>query len=303
MTWFYRYAGLCIQSDLPFPRFMPLLETAPDITIHAGAVPNALLDAEKVDYLYQIKPSALLYRLPGLAQFYLQDGRAITYALDAATDPDSARALIVGIALPLLFHQRGDMTIQGCALEIDGGAVVLAGYSGVGKSTLAAAFVQRGYRMLTDDYSVVRLDNATGEALVYSTFPTLHLWRFALHKLGYSAKAIDALPRLRPQVQKHQLDVSDRFRAEPLPLRAIYIMDAPIRPTPIFEPIPAVELIPQIHWLYSFQRLALDMGVVKRYWRLTAHMAARVRINRLNRLERTFDYGTLMDAVLEDMCR
>jgi hypothetical protein len=301
MTWFYRCAGLCIQSDLVFPRLLPLADGAPDITIRAGAVPDALPGAEKAGFLYQLKPSALLYRLPGLAQFYLQDGCEITYALDAATDPDSARALLIGIALPLLFHQRGDMTLQGCALEIDGGAVILAGCSGIGKSTLAAAFVQRGCRMLTDDYSVVRLNNAAGEALVYPTFPVLHLWRFALRQLGYSAEAVDALPRLRPQLQKHQLDTSSHFRAEPLPLRAIYIMDAPVRPTPVLEPIPAVELLPQIHWLYSFQRLAVEIGAVKRSWRLAAHMAARVRIKRLNRVERTFDCNALINAVLEDM--
>ena len=69
-----------------------------------------------------------------------------------------------------LLQQRGVMTLHASAIETQAGAVLFAGPSGIGKSSLAAALVERGNTMLADDVTGVVLD-AAGRPVALSAFP------------------------------------------------------------------------------------------------------------------------------------
>ena len=56
-----------------------------------------------------------------------------------------------GIPVMLCYMHRGDFSIHAAAVEIGGEAVLLAAPSRYGKTTLALAFHQRGYRLLSED--------------------------------------------------------------------------------------------------------------------------------------------------------
>ena len=75
------------------------------------------------------------------------------------------------------------MTLHASAVAVDGGAVLLAGGSGAGKPSLAAAFVQRGYGLLADDIAGVVVDRER-RATALPAFPCLRLWDDALDSLG-----------------------------------------------------------------------------------------------------------------------
>jgi hypothetical protein len=57
----------------------------------------------------------------------------------------------------LCFVRRGDLPLHGAAVEVDGGALLLCGPSRAGKTTLAAAFLSAGHRVLTEDLGCCRL--------------------------------------------------------------------------------------------------------------------------------------------------
>jgi hypothetical protein len=57
----------------------------------------------------------------------------------------------------LCFVRRGDLPLHGAAIEVDGGALLLCGPSRAGKTTLAAAFLHAGHRVLTEDLGCCRL--------------------------------------------------------------------------------------------------------------------------------------------------
>lgn len=61
-----------------------------------------------------------------------------------------------GLPTLLCFLTRGDIPLQAAAVETPGGAVVLAGPSRSGKSTIAAAALRRGWRLLSDDLTCIR---------------------------------------------------------------------------------------------------------------------------------------------------
>lgn len=59
----------------------------------------------------------------------------------------------------VLLHE-GVLVLHAAAVEVDGRAVVFGAPSRHGKTTLAAAFVRRGYRLLTEDLCAVEVDDA-----------------------------------------------------------------------------------------------------------------------------------------------
>lgn len=61
-----------------------------------------------------------------------------------------------GIPALLCFLRRGDVPVHAAAVEIDGKAVLLAAPRTFGKTTLAAALVRAGHRLLSEDLTCVR---------------------------------------------------------------------------------------------------------------------------------------------------
>ncbi len=61
-----------------------------------------------------------------------------------------------GIPLTLHLLDRGDLPVHAAAVEVAGRAILLAAPRRLGKSTLAAALVGAGYRLLSEDISCIR---------------------------------------------------------------------------------------------------------------------------------------------------
>lgn len=62
------------------------------------------------------------------------------------------------ITISLLARGSG-ILLHGCGVEVDGGAILFCGQSGIGKSTMAGLWQRQGYRILSDDRVIVRQIN------------------------------------------------------------------------------------------------------------------------------------------------
>jgi hypothetical protein len=62
-----------------------------------------------------------------------------------------------GVPAMLCFIARGDLPLHAAAVEVDGQAILLGAPGTFGKTTLAAAFLSAGYRLLSEDVSCVRV--------------------------------------------------------------------------------------------------------------------------------------------------
>ena len=124
---------------------------------------------------------------------------------------------LLGPVLGFVMLLRGIVCLHASAIAIGDEAIALLGPAGSGKSTTAAAFAERGYSVLAED--VVTLDDRGGQFLVRPGYPCIRLWPPAVKAL-YGSET--HLPKLTPNWDKCYLDLSDRFRGEPLPLTAIY---------------------------------------------------------------------------------
>ena len=69
----------------------------------------------------------------------------------------TAEVRMFGVPSSLITLERGDLSMHAAAVEVAGGAVVLAGPSRYGKTTLAAAFAAAGHRVLAEDMATCTL--------------------------------------------------------------------------------------------------------------------------------------------------
>ena len=226
----YHYSahGLRILSELALPELYPLspgqaqtppLETR-EVLIELGRTPESLHNPSSEALFYQAKPNQFLFKVDSIASYFVEEGKRITIQPAAQATEDEIRLFLLGSVFGALLHQRGLLVLHGSAVQTEKGAVVFCGASGAGKSTLAAALQQRAYPILTDDVSVIEFNN-TAQPQVLPGLRHVKLWADATKKLG---QPIDGLRRVRPQLEKYSLPLSDPGPLEPTPLAAIYVL-------------------------------------------------------------------------------
>ncbi len=101
------------------------------------------------------------------------DGRTLRCFPDAASSPDWAD-VVVRRMLPRIAQWHGRVALHASTIADERSAIVLLGRSQTGKSTLAAAMCERGWRVLSDDISLFDADRTP--ALAFATTAGVCLW-------------------------------------------------------------------------------------------------------------------------------
>jgi hypothetical protein len=216
-TYSYQAFGLIIASSVACPELLPH-PGIPDVSINIGAVPEALEAVQRRETCYEINAEAFLLRLKDIARYLVKGGREIMVEPAPGVPAEEVRLFLLGSAFGALFHQRGLLPLHGCALEVNDGAVIFVGAAGSGKSSLAGALHQQGYRVITDDVSVLSFSPA-GRPVVHSSCRHLKLNPEALERMG---KNPAAYPRVMSQLAKHRLPLGEGFCAHPRPVQRVY---------------------------------------------------------------------------------
>lgn len=228
----YRLFGLTLASELALEAALTPAEPPADLTFVLPPSDPAPFDPSNLQPVYESpwrdpvgRSLAYLYRsnglevlrFPGQADFWLADGRISVRPLAPATKSDLELRLL-GPVLAYWLERAGIPVLHAAAVEMGGRAVgFLAGSRG-GKSSLAAALVEAGRPLVTDDLLPVE-ERAEG-LLARPGYPQMRLWpEAARHWHGAGA---DELPRVHPQLDKRRLPVA-RFHGEPLPLGRLYL--------------------------------------------------------------------------------
>jgi hypothetical protein len=216
---FYRISGLSVASEIDLPG-LTATEPPPsaEVTIRLGDVPDTLAGARAYGVTWQIAGKQLLFDIPGIARFLLDDGRAIVVEPASAAAAD-VPAFLLGTVFGILLHQREQVVLQASAVEANGRAVLFCGVSGSGKSTLAAALTLRGYPLVTDDFCALTLEGP-GSPLAQSDGRQLKLWTQAIDRLQLAHRRG---ARVRAGLEKFYVEPAKVFTA-PLPLGAVYIL-------------------------------------------------------------------------------
>ena len=239
MTALYPVFGLALVCNRPLPRLTSSTTSeglsSRRVDVELGSVPfdlpvdstadwtlrsaSQLVDegGEPVLRVWQ-KADGEIYRFyySDATDFFVDRGgrRVWVRWADPNTLEDIATYLL-GPILGFVLRLRGIVSLHASAVVVGGAAIALAGTAGVGKSTTAAAFAQRGYQVLSDDISA--LHPAGDDFLVQSDCPLLRLWPESSEMLCGSR---DALPRLSLTWDKRFMDLEKHgYRAERSPGR------------------------------------------------------------------------------------
>lgn len=218
----YLVSGLSVASELALPGLIALEGGAPhnaDVTIRAGDVPTELHDAVMSGVNWQIAPDRFLFEVPGVVSILLTGGREILFSLADGSSIEEAAIFISSTGFGILLHQRGRIVLHASAVRVHDSAVLFCGPSGAGKSTLAAALVDAGHDLVTDDFCGIST-HADGTPWVEPDGRQLKLWQNSIDKLALTERR--AAP-VRPAIQKYYVEPRAATAAA-LPLSAIYVL-------------------------------------------------------------------------------
>jgi hypothetical protein len=231
-------AGLTVAADVEIPGLTRLsVERPPDIDIHVGARPP--WDSQGFLPIYRSThcdstgmPTVSVGRSENGFHFAYADGTHVW--LDAAgtgiwcITPRGAvlsdtATYLTGPILGFALRRRGAVALHASGVVVDGGALLLVGPHGVGKSTTAATLAVRGCTLVSDD--VVHVRRGGDDWLAEPFAPGLRLWP------GGAALALGAeatLPRLTPGWDKRYLQSHTHGiepARQPVPIRSIAFLE------------------------------------------------------------------------------
>lgn len=217
----YSAYGLHWRSELALPFRPAAAARRADVTVRSGDVVGASILPGAGKGLWSHDSTGVFrMNVPRVARYRVEKGAAIVVDPAGGGDAD-VRTFLLGSVLAACLQQRGIVTLHASAVAVDGGAVLFAGGSGAGKSSLAAAFVERGYGLLADDVAGVVVDRER-RATALPAFPRLRLWEDALDGPGGGTRTFT---RVRDELEKYEVPV-ERFHADPLPVRAVFVLSS-----------------------------------------------------------------------------
>ncbi len=217
----YRVHGLHLTSDFSVDRVPALLEgkrpETVDAVVNAGetnATP-ATEDTTRID----VRDGKVRIR----SRFGdLRVGRRdVEVCPTQETTPSSLFSYYAVYVLGFLLHHREFLTLHASAVEVDGGAVAFIGPKGMGKSTTASVFYDRGHRVLSDDMIACR-PRLEEVPQTDPGFPWMKLGEGALcNVLGRSGENLE---RSVPGSTKKIFPIEGQQPTRPLPLQHVYVL-------------------------------------------------------------------------------
>lgn len=209
--------GLTVESEFPL-RDLPALAGihTPDVVIRRGVI-SSLPDDEQPG-LNVIEDRSVILNIPEVARFEIVAGERITIEAKPSASERNIRLYLLGSAFGIILHQRGLLPLHANVIEIAGVAVAFMGHSGAGKSTMAAWFHDRGFRVLGDDVCVV-VQSDSNVPVVPRGLPRLRLWKEALQLTGRTPENYE---KSFDDIEKYDVPAFTDGGTAAIPLAAIY---------------------------------------------------------------------------------
>ena len=231
-----RIHGLVVRSGVALPGLPCVsaevadveLDLVDEITAPSGARPRyrsgtANDPGSRVE-ISDIGEGRTLFRYGDGTSFDVAHGTrpaSIRAAIAPGQTLEDLTAYLYGPVLGFVLRAWGRLALHASCVRIGDAALLLAGDSGAGKSTTAAALASRGLPVLTDDLTALTLDRV-GRFLAWPSFDHIRLWEDA-EKLVLGGSG--GLERITPTWDKLRFPLrGDGFTTEPCPVGAIVLL-------------------------------------------------------------------------------
>lgn len=230
-----RVYGLHVAFDPPFGSHLPPADAEPDLAFALAASPPpapAGLETvwESPEQGAGGEPQTRLQRraggdlevlfFPDVGAFHLQSGRITAFPRPGVA-PECVELRLLGAVLAYWLERLRRAVLHASAVVIDGRAVVFPACNHGGKSTLAAALMEQGHALLSDDLLPVAAVDAS--LLAWPGAPYLRFWPGEAQRFTGTTSwpaVVPGQPKLRVPVGRGGIG---RFHRRLAPLAAILI--------------------------------------------------------------------------------
>jgi hypothetical protein len=217
----YSAYNLRIHSELEFPE----LVTAPEPPYREECLPDVRIACRQISDS-EVETANGESRFLGLldvgnvGRFLVEFGRSIVVEPASGIGEDILRPCILGPIFAVLLRQRGLLVLHASSVAIDGEAIGFLGHSGWGKSTLATAFYNQGYSLLTDDVMAIQLGE--DNPITLPGYPHVRLLPDSATSLGYD---FEALAPIHDGAPKRNNFLIRGFQQSSLLIKKIYVLE------------------------------------------------------------------------------
>jgi hypothetical protein len=171
---------------------------------------------------FQANSSRVLFSFKDVGRILVQQGREIIIHPAPNSMERDLRLHLLCSVMGAVLYERDCLLLHGCAIATENGSYVFLGRKGVGKSTIAACFFKRGYKVMSDDICMISFLLPMHNAIVQPAYPQFKLKRDALDLIGINSLNLNATCS---QMEKYVLSVRNQFQHTPLPLKGIYLLE------------------------------------------------------------------------------
>lgn len=189
--------GFRFESDLPLP-----------VGQSRGTRPKRSLWVRRGEAISKYPADR---RLAGVGSFSEVEGlvspaRRTVWISRTGQHPGALWGTVMGLALPHLLGASGAAVLHASCASKDGIAVAFLGPQRAGKSTVAAALLTQGWRLLADDAVVLSVGGA--RIRVAPSFPAIRLWAPQAFRLA-AELALERVP-IHPGIDKDWVLLGER---------------------------------------------------------------------------------------------
>ncbi len=177
---------------------MELISPLNCLNIHIVSCLPTLADPIFGKHRWSANGKELTLQIENVASYKIQNGAEVYVCPNPISDPDSIQLFLNGSVLGAVLHQRGIMPFHGSSFIFKDRGVLICGNSGVGKSSVVAAFCQDEGRLINDDITPICFDNERIMMVPLST--KVKLWDDAISLLQLDK---NGLKKIRPSLNKY----------------------------------------------------------------------------------------------------
>ena len=214
----YTAYGLGIDSCIVLPELIAGANKI-DLTIRCDRIVDKPIEANKEFYYWRSDCETGLH-WQELGTFLIREGKEIVIDPIPRVNERDLHPALLGACMAVALHQKGYLILHASAVKLKDRAIAFIGNKGWGKSTIASAFIDRGYEFITDD--VLAVDLSRDRPLVYPSFPQLKLCPDTILAMGQNP---ETLPRIMSKINKRQYKSSQNFDPNPVTLQSIFLLN------------------------------------------------------------------------------
>ena len=122
----------------------------------------------------------------GIGYFEMHEGKILD-GVRICRDQEEYIRVLLNYPMGCLMYQKGFYVLHGSVVRVKGKTLLFCGPSGSGKSSISAALINTGSKLISEDTVVIDFNNS-GEAIVKPSYPWIKLSEEVNQELSFSKK-------------------------------------------------------------------------------------------------------------------